>query len=176
MARNLVYIGIVVLAIIAVVLGYNIYKQQLAYKQTLTQKQTVIPKKQLRPTPPSQTSSVSNTMSEDRQKIATYPGPSAPDDQKKELSRIIEKNVQVSDTLNVTQCNTTPLVLQTIKGADIKLVNDDSVVRSIMFGPGKQYDVPIKKTLTIKPDLNNGINFYRCNLTGSPIVGIVLIK
>lgn len=178
MTKNIVYFGIVLLAIIAAVLGYNIYKQQTMYQQT-TVKPTSAPSTKVSPSKPTSTTqpSVDSRINEDRKIITNYPGVSASDVQKKEFSAVINKYAQTSDTLNITGCNTLPMVLQTKKGADIKLVNDDTQVRSVMLGGGKQYDVPIKGTKTIKVDFKNmGVNLYRCNLPGNPITGAFLVR
>lgn len=187
MAKNSVYVGVVILAVIAVVLGYKIYQQQTALKGQPGQSNQPVQNTQqsvLKTTPTTtvkqpatSTSSNQNTnISADRQKISAYPGPSAPDEQKKEFGRIIGDNAQTSDTLDITNCETTPMVLSVKNGQSIKLINNDATVNAILFGPGKQYDVPANGSTTMLVNLGAGINTYRCTgISGSPIVGVFVV-
>lgn len=182
MSKNFVYTGIGILALIAIVMSYKIYQQQSGYKKSPAS----TPSYTAKPGTPFSSSKASNNtqtpapsvqdFSAARRVISAYPGPSASDDQKKEYQKVIDTNAQFSGTLDISSCNTTPLVLKVKNGSDLTLVNNDSAVRSIFFGPGKQYDVAAKNSSTIKVDLNTGVNMYRCNLTDNPIVGVFVVS
>ena len=181
MTKNGVYIGVAILAVIAVILGYNIYQQTTTGTGATPSDQQSQTRTIPQPTGIEGSSSASSgdtvTIAADRKKIASYPGPSASEEQKKEFGTIIGKNAQTSDTLDITNCNTSPLVLKVKKGSNIKLINNGSTGNAILFGPGKQHEVPANGSITMTVSLDVGINSYRCTgISGSPIVGVFVVE
>ena len=179
MTKTLTYTAVVVLAVIAVVLGYKIYHKTTGVQTPSGQQtqDTTVPQTGGNSQPQIQSPTIdSAAIAEDRKKISVYPGPSAPDAQKREFQEIIDRNAQFSDTLDITKCESSPMVLKVRKEADIKLVNNGSTGNAILFGPGKQYDVAAKSSTTMTVNIDVGVNLYRCiGISGNPIIGAFVV-
>ena len=180
MGNKLMIGGIAVLVIMAVILGYLIYQETLGPKPQSVSQQTQTPTIPQtvgdQQTRQSASATDNAIIAADRKKISEYPGPGAPEAQGKEFQEIIDRNAQSSETLDITKCETNPMVLKVKRGPSIKIVNNDSESNTILFGPDNQYEVPPRDSANMVVDLDPGIHRYRCtSISGSPIVGAFVV-
>ena len=84
---------------------------------------------------------------------------------------------KVSEFLNLTNCNSDPLVIKVKNGGIIKLKNDGDSELSIGIDANHIYVVPAKSVKEIKADLGKGIGLYGygCNASRTP-VGMIFIE
>lgn len=170
MNKNLVYIGIVALAVIAVILGYNIYQQQKTYQAPLTNQKQSQTKTVESPAPTSKASKTD---------VLTFPGPNATADETKKFSEHVNQIAQETDTLNIGKCSPSPLALKTKLGASINLRNDDTTTHKIIFNPEYQFTLNAGETKAVKADFGHGdgIYSYICDkaLNAATPIGVFLL-
>lgn len=186
MAKNLVYVGVVVLAVIAVVLGYKIYQQQLAYKQTAPKNQSTTgqqsgvkttPKLSPKPSPLSQSQ---QTSAAELAEVLQFPGPNATEAERKEQSDLVNKlgnQFGGATFLDISGCNPNPVVYRVKQGGSFKVKNSDQTEHTFYTDPGRKTKIPanLEQTLTSKAIGDNyGDYSYNCDSSTNP-VGIIQI-
>ena len=172
MQRNLVYIGIAGLAVIAVVLGYQIYKQQTGTK-TPTVGQT--PNITVPQGVGSQQGGQSDTTAPKVQLKFLSTNPSEQDF--KDFYSQAQKYGVEGNKMEFINCEPTPQVLKVPFGSEFDIVNKDNTQTTIIID--KTYTLTANSsqkidTQTIRANAAYGI---RCGKTGSeaPFTGVLYI-
>ncbi len=174
MSKNLVYVGIGILAIIAVFLGYKIYQQQ-----TVLQNQSIASSK---PQPiVQQNTSKSSTLSPQNNNISQaidldsvfkqFPGRNASKEEKMKFNNYLLSIGTEGGTLTINNCKVVPLVFRVKKGADFMLSNLDNVDHTLKVNQ-VTFSVKARETKKVKADNLDGANGYYCDGTG-PKIGIL---
>jgi len=178
MGNKLMIVGIVVLAVIAVVLGYQIYQETLASKpQSVSQTQTPILPQTVGDTNISQVSPQPQDIDVESI-LKQFPSSTATDEERIKSNDYLLSLGQEVDTLTIVSsatanCSPTPKILRVKKGTEFKIVNQDNVDHKLsMF----QKDISVKAntTITVKTDWGAGAYGYVCDGTGRR-VGILHI-
>jgi len=178
MSKILVYVGIAVLAIIAVVMGYQIYEQTTVIKPPPIQQtqDTSVPQtvgNQQTPQPNTQFSSQS-----EYSEILNFDDGSATKEEKRIWYNSIGRLTKGTDTLDISMCKPNPVVVKLNQNTQLKVTNNDNRDRMILRGD-LRYTIPAKQTSTISiKDWGVGILRYRCNTDdgSGAIVGILKIE
>lgn len=176
MAKTLTYIAVVVLAVIAVILGYKIYQQTTGLKtqdRSIQQQNTSVPQDVRNQSSPGAAQNI-----DVEALMKQFPTSNSSEEERRKFNDYLLSLGQEVDTITISSnatsnCNPTPQVLRIIKGAEIKIVNQDTVDHKLsMF----QKDILAKagQTTTVKTDWGTGAFGYVCDGTG-PRVGILLI-
>lgn len=180
MAKNLVYIGIAVLALIAVVLGYKIYQQKALNIVPLTTQPTQdrTTTGTVKQTTPATTQTNAAPQNIDVNTLVN--NLVKPDNTQAERDRLATTTRLAAikaDVLDISNCNPNPSIFQVKKGAEFKVKNSNSIDQKIMITPQQQYNAPANQTVTLKADFGPGIISYRCNKdNGYPLVGIFFVE
>jgi len=179
MSKYLLFFGIVVLAVIAVVLGYQIYKQTTGTGIAPPVVQTPPIQQSVINTDISQISPLPQNIDIDVESILKqFPDTTATDEEKTKFNEYLFSLAQEADTLTIVSsatanCSPTPKILRVKKETEFKIVNQDNVDHKLsMF----QKDIYAKAntTTTVKTDWGTGAFGYICGDTG-PRVGIFII-
>jgi hypothetical protein len=181
MTKNLTYIGIIVLLIIAIVLGYQIYQQQTGY-DTSSQNQSINNQEFVTPqaiTPNSTaTAPLTNQPSAEEIAVLNFPGPNATDAEKKAHSNLVnEVGNKVAGTpfLDISGCKPNPIVYRVKRGATFNIKNSDAIDHTINTERKAIIKSNSEQTLASKgigDDLGNYA--YSCDDSAGP-VGVIQI-
>lgn len=182
MAKNLVYVGIAVLAAIAVILGYKIYQQQRAYQQVGLTNQSSQPTKQpsgvraspkASPSPQAQQPSAAEVA-----KVLKFPGANATEAERKNHSDLVNKlgnQFGGAAFLDISGCNPNPVVYRVKQGGTFKVKNSDQTDHTIYTSIRNTIPANSEKTLESKTIGDNmGAYGYGCD-GSSGTVGIIQI-
>lgn len=130
MSKNLIYVGIAALVIIAVVLGYKIYQQQIQIPPTAStgdQSQNISEAPLTNQATSAPASTIDNA---ERQKLFSFPGPDATEAERKSHSDLVNKlgNQFASSTfLDITGCQPNPIVYRVKLGGSFRVKNSDQI-------------------------------------------------
>lgn len=182
MAKNLVYVGVIVLAVIAVFLGYKIYQQQtLTNKTSVTNQQ---PQKRSTPKPRVNQTTPEATQPQTQQPSASeisavlnLPGPNATEAERKKRQDLINKLGSSSDitSLDIAGCIPNPVVYSVRKGTNFKVKNPDQIDHTIYTTIRTTIKANSEQTLTSK-DIGDNFGDYAYGCNGEPnSVGIIRI-
>ena len=166
MSKNLVYVSIAVLAVIAIVLGYQIYQQQ---RLTAPSSSTPLP-----------VTTQDQQPDFNRQSyplIGNFPGNNTSDEERKKFSDAVRAQAKESDMLDITGCKANPLVYKIKLGSDFKIKNSDTVEHKLYIGGAEKYKIPANTTITVKANFEPGPGTYgySCDETNKNEVGLFLI-
>lgn len=162
MTKILSYIGISVLVVIAIVLGYTII-QQPSIQQPPNQQST--------PQVPINNSTTQQNLpsAEEQALVKAIPAPNSTLEERIEYNKKLEKFEKVTDTVEITNCWPSPFIARVREDTDLKIVNNDNVEQLIFIGQ-TQLNVPAKGTVTTKPGKGDGITNLTCNGGGSGLL------
>lgn len=161
MEKKLAYVGIAVLVVIAVVLGYQIYQQQTGYNTPEQNNQQYVT-----PQVPINTQQTNQPAIESLLKRFVAPH-NSPEEKAKFFSDL-NAVAKETDLLSVTNCKPNPSVLKVKKGSSFKITNEDN--RSITLGIIEQ-NIIINSKSTVTVEANwEGATGLHCE---SSIVGIL---
>lgn len=180
MLKNLVliYVGITILAVIAVFLGYRIYQKQtevaLPPSKNIQTQDIPSPKGSV-----DKVTSVSNLESNERQEVLNFPSSNASAEEKKKHSDLVNKlgNQSGATTLNISGCNPTPIVSRVKQGSSFKIENPDQLDHTIYANPAKKIVIKGNSESTLSTsDFGSSLGDYgyNCDTSTTP-VGIIQI-
>ncbi len=165
MAKNFVYIGIAVLALIAVVLGYKIYQQKLTSTLPQTNQST-----QNRPTTPTsvnqatpgeaQTPSVD--LGEQERLVKSVPLPTAPLEARIAFNDQLKKYEKETGTIEITNCKPLPLIFRVKGETSFSIKNNDAVEYKISVG-GQKITLAPNSMSTMMAGKADGVTDISCN-------------
>lgn len=158
MTKVLTYIGITVLVVIAIVLGYTIIIQQPTKQQSTPQVSIN-----------NSTTQQNLPSAEEQALVKAVPGPNSTLEERIEYSKKLEKFEKVTDTVEITNCWPSPFIARVREDTDLKIKNNDNVEQLIFIGQN-QLNVPAKGTVTAKPGKGDGITNLACNGGGSGLL------
>lgn len=172
MAKNFVYIGIAVLALIAVVLGYKIYQQRLSYTLPQTNQSQNRPATGTvvnQATPGGAQNTAQNIDLDSLFK--QFPGANATTEEKTKFNSYLLSIGQETGTLVINNCKVTPLVFRVKKGVDFMVSNLDNKDHTLNVNQ-VTFSVKAKETKKLTTDNLDGAYGYYCDGVG-PRVGIL---
>lgn len=181
MPKKLVYAGIIALAVIALVLGYKIYQQQIGKgEQSITPNQQVnnatTPNSEVNQATPD--ASLSRTPSAaEISAVLNFPGPNATAEERKKHSDLVNKLGDEAgfSFLNISGCKPVPVVYRVKLGSTFKVKNTDSVDHTIYTAKKVTIKANSEQTLNSKEIGDNlGDYGYGCD-NSSGAAGIIQI-
>jgi len=166
MTKTLVYIGIAVLAVIAVVLGYQIYRQT-------TDTGTVPPVKQAQDTSVPQTvgnqqtsqqTTQSSSGTADEQAVLNFPGPNATQIEKQQYTDALNRFAKETGVLEISNgCKPSPIVIRIQKDQEIQIKNTGITDIKVIISPQIQFPISANSIKTVKASFGGVGTFgYRC--------------
>jgi len=174
MGNKLMIVGIVVLALIAVVLGYKIYQQTALKGPPVQSIQSVV-----KPTPTTTVKQSSKTTSNEISEnniLQSSPGPNSSDEEKNKFLDAVKRLAKETAVLDITKCQPQPVVFKMRKAAQLQVRNNNNIEHTIIIDSEHQYSIPPNSTKTINTGLGVGSPGYRCGGVGfenEPLVGII---
>ena len=164
MTKILTYIGIAVLVVIAIVLGYIIIKQQSITPQVSTDNSTA-------------TAPTTNQLSaaEEIAAVLNFPGPNATDAEIKKHLDLVDKLGNESTILDISGCKPNPVVFRIRLGANFKVKNSDQIAHVIYTYKELTINANSEQSLdsaSVSSGLGN--RGYSCD-NGKTTVGVIQI-
>lgn len=154
----------IILIIVALVLGYLIYLQRFpnhpsAPKPTLTSLPKLLP----------------SDLTEEERILLIPPATDAPRFEKDKHDALAEKLSKESDTLDITNCRSNPLVLRARINQNLTVKNEENLDRKLIFDDDHQYPIPKNSTTTLKVDFGKGVGLYGYVCEGVGLTGFILV-
>lgn len=152
MTKNLVYVGIIVLAVVAIYLGYKIYQQQIGLKsQTKTPGQQIQSNTSPKPAAPQTTQPTF---------VLNFPGPNSSDEETRKFAEDVQANAKETGELNISQCKPNPQVLKVKLGSEFKIKNSDLSEHKIYIAGKEKFSASPNSTVTAKAAFDKGSGTY----------------
>lgn len=155
---------ILVLLGIATLLGVAIINQQ---KAKLSSQPTTIPTPSIQPRP-----LLLNLTAEERF-ILHPPSAEASRSTKQQHAQTVAKLAKISDTLEINNCQPTPLVLEVKFGSEFRIKNNDKIDQKIIFDQDERHKIPANNSAIIKADFKYGTGDYGYVCKGVGLVGFL---
>ncbi len=133
MSKNLVYIGIGILAIIAIFMGYKIYQQQVSLNQPTSKDQSV---------------SVSQPITEEEKLVKADPL-NATLEERTAYRKKLDQFAKDATTVEITNCKPNPLVARVKENTAPNITNNDNAEHVLRLGT-TELKVPAKGTISVK--------------------------
>lgn len=165
--RNSQKIIVAVLLVLAIVLGFFVYKKTHLQAKSLQSVQT------------NQTKIGDNSLSDNEKRLLAVPGPNAPADEIKQHSELAAKLAVLGNEIEIGDCKAKPLVLQVKQATTFNLKNSGSSKVAITFDSNLVTYLDSGKSTAVKASLNHGPGLYgyRCTTNNfNAISGFVLIS
>lgn len=169
LTKNLPFIIVIILVAVAIILASYIYRSRSSQKPTPTPNQLQTTQKQ-QPQQP-----VDVTVNE--REVLNFPGPNASDDERKKYAELVNRVSKETTTLEIKNCEPSPLGLKVKEGTEIKVKNNDSVKHKLIVDEKNQYDISASSSNTIKLDFGKGpgVYGYTCDPNAKNPAGIFYI-
>lgn len=144
-------IKFIILIGIAAFLGVAIFNQQ-KIKSSPSPTVSPTPSPQLRPLPPN--------LTDDERFILNPPNEDASRSAKQQHAKTVAKLAKVGNTLELNDCQPTPLVLEVKQGSEFKIKNNDTTPINIIFDEEHVYKIPSNGDLEILAQFKYGPGDY----------------
>lgn len=168
-------LGIIGLVIIAVVLGYTIYQQQIApssNNQSVSTNQQSIENKNASQNQQDTQQTTQNTTQSltPKDMLSRFPADNASEAERNVFFDNIRKLGQEVELVSINNCNPTPVILRVKQGRTFTFRNEGDTDAGLSL-KGKSYLIEPKGTLDLKPDWG-GVTSYSCGTTAAGIISI----
>jgi len=181
MTKTLLYIGIAVLAVIAVVLGYKIW-EQLQIPPIQRTQDTSVPQTVGNQQTSQQTTQSPSIPQSDWDRIVNFDSTKEDEEANIDFTDTVVKYAKESNIIEFNQCKASPLIVTMKIGSEFTIRSTDSKEQSIAFG-SKQYLLKPGDSLQVKEDFAQvpGIYRYACSYgsgnTGTyiPVAGVLRV-
>lgn len=112
-----------------------------------------------------------------QQVIMAVPPPDASPAAFQQYRANIEFNAVASDTVTITDCKPSPMVLKVVQGSTFKLENRDIKEHTIVVNTDHSYTLNPKETVDVTADFGSGLGIYTysCDDPALP-VGVFLVR
>lgn len=156
MATKLVYLGVVILTLIAIFLGYKIYQQQVSLEQTASTTQNASiqkiqnnnsPKPEVQQTQDKITQPQESSI-EEANLVKTAPL-NATVEERIEYSKKLNQFAKDATTIEITDCRPYPLIVRVQENTAPYIVNNDYIEHALRLGE-TDLKVPAKGTISVK--------------------------
>jgi len=158
---------IIILLAVALVLGQAIYKQQSPQpsKESLPREtnSSNLPKL----LPPDLTA--------DEKAVLNPPSPDAPAAEREKHSALAAKLSKESDSLDITNCRSNPLVLRIKINKNLIVKNSGNIDRKLIFDDTHKHQIAKNSTTNIKVDFGHGVGLYGYICEGVGLTGFILV-
>lgn len=167
--ERLIYLGILILALTAIVLGALIYNQSRmkfslpSLTQTDTQSST------------SSTNNINKESSSVEEVIRNFPPENATDEEKAKHFAAVNTLAQEGDRLEINDCQVSPPILKVKNKQNFQIVNTGDTDQAIYVT--KEYNIPAGQTITVTADFGHGVGTYGygCQSIPNSLIGIILV-
>lgn len=180
MSKNLVYIGVVVLAVIAVILGYNIYQQQSGGATTpSTQQPQTRDITQPIQQGTDQTTTQKKELTAEEKQVLQFPGPNASEAERKAWADLVNKlgNESGVPYLDITGCSPTPVVYRVKLDGTFKVKNSGQTDHVIYTGDKRTTIKANSEQSVSSSSMGNTPGDYGYSCDGSPSsIGIIQVR
>lgn len=169
MAKNLASkskFKLVILIVVAILLLAAINNQRKTQKSTPSSSPNLSTQPKLLP----------SNLTEDERFILNPPPVDASRSAKDQHAQTVAKLAKVGDTLEIKDCQPTPLVLQVKQGSQLKINNQDNIKHKITLDEEHSYELPANNTLTIKIEFKYGTGDYGYICQGVGLVGFLHVS
>ncbi len=147
-----------ILALIAIVLGFLIYRQLPPEKRITVLARRLLPSP--KPTPPPPLT--------DEQAVLHPPGENGSDADRQKFSDLIHKLAKDAVALVITNCQPQPLVMHLVQDTTLEIKNADDLDHYIVLDPQHKYTIPAKKSSQVKVTFSQGPGIYGYACDQSP--------
>lgn len=182
MAKNSMYVGVIILEIIALILGYFVYKQLSSTStpspqaaQSSSCRSVYTKEYQSQPNKSAQTTRISSS---DWDKIVRYDSTKATEEQTIDFNEIVRSKSTDTNTLQFNRCKSSPLIVRLKKGSNFIITSTDSDQQVIVLGHC-EYTLNPGESITLKTDFAQvaGIYRYPCRRASYyPIAGVLQLS
>lgn len=168
MATKLAYLGVAVLAIIAVILGYKIYQQQTAINNqtaSTTQQPNDNTNPAINKNVPQLTKSESSQSSDTTptaEDLYLFMSKADTLEYKDKYIETAKRLAVETNVINYSNCKAKPVSVKMKKDSEVQLKNNDAYPIEILHEKFKIFKVPANQSITIKTDFGSGIYGYGC--------------
>lgn len=150
---------IIILLVVALLLGQAIYKQHMPQP----------------PAEPVAPSLIPSDLTEDEKAVLNPPSPDAPAAEREKHDALAEKLSKESDSLDITNCRSNPLVLRIKNNENLKVKNSDNIDRNLIFDDTHKYQIAKNSTTNLKVDFGHGVGLYGYVCQGVGLTGFILV-
>lgn len=154
---------IIILIVVAVVLGLAIYKQHKPQPSVLPPTESTVPKL------------MSPDLTQDEKAVLNPPSPDAPAAEKDIHDALAAKLSKESDSLDITNCRSDPLVVRIKINENLKVKNNDNIDRKLIIDDTHIYEIAKNSTTSIKVDFGHGVGLYGYICEGIGLTGFILV-
>lgn len=165
MRKSVVYGGIIVLSLIALLLGASIYQQSTSKKPSIP-----VPQQNTKNTTGSQKSNPSQqtttSSSEEIKLVQNFPSKDATLQERIEYSRKLAQFEKQTDFIQITNCIPYPFFSRVKENTDLKIKNNDNIEHTILIG-NDPFKLPASGTISTKVGRGDVQTNLGCS-TGSP--------
>ncbi|HEY0907797.1 MAG TPA: hypothetical protein VGE35_00430 [Candidatus Paceibacterota bacterium] len=154
-------IALVVLSVIALVLGYMVYKKETkGFKNA-----------------PISIDSVAGAANAADGDIFAFPKAGATKTERAAFYHVVDRAAVPTEKIDIAGCVAKPLASSVVADSKITFVNNASVAHTVTFNPQLSFKVPAKSTLVTKASFGKGQGIYGfgCDDMGRA-VGVILVK
>jgi hypothetical protein len=164
--------ALVILALIAVVLGYMIFRQG---SSNSTAQETPSGPESIGAVPAGDANRKQDLTS-DEQAILSPPKPGSPKEDFERHAQVVAKVAREAPYLDVTGCKAVPLVLRTKYKNSIKFKNTDTVKHAIVLDANHVFEIPPGTTKDVFIDFEHGAGIYGFGCDNVPhAIGMFLV-
>ena len=155
--NKIITVLIIILAFIALVLGYAIYRERFASFDKKSVSGTQFAQTQDFQAPQSQGPALYS--GDDERAVLNAPSPDAPEEERQAHFELAKSVAQDAEYLDITGCVGSPLVLKVKGNEPISVRNDDAVEHSIGFN-NALYPISAGGTTEVAFDFHSGPGLY----------------
>lgn len=155
----------IILLSIAILLAVAIFNQQKAKTSQNNSGSS--------PVPSAQPGLLPTTLSDDEKFILFPPSADASKSAKEKHAQIVAKLAKQSDTLEIKDCQPTPLVLLVKQGSKFTIKNKDSAAHNFVIDEEHQYKVSANGSLEIVAQFKYGTGDYGYVCEGTGLTGFL---
>ena len=151
----------------AIVLGQAIYRQRSPQpsKESLPKETNSSNLPKLLP----------SDLTEDEKAVLNPPSPDAPAAEREKHDALAAKLAKESDSLDITNCRSKPLVLRIKINKNLKVKNSDNIDRKLIFDDTHKYQIAKNSTINLNVDLGHGVGLYGYICEGVGLTGFILV-
>ena len=162
------YLAIVLLALVAIVLGYLIYQQQFSEEST---SQESLTRSGIEQTPQKKST-------DEIVEVLNIPPPDASQEEKQKHFELALREAKEASYLDITQCTlAAPVVFKVREGESFEVRNNDTEPHTIIINPENTFTIPAKESRDIAPDFVQGPGLYGYACDNVPrAVGMLFVE
>jgi hypothetical protein len=146
--------------------------------QTQSNQQANVPAQIGVPPPPTRTDLAQRTdLTPDEKQVLNISSAYSTPQQRADNYKLAQKLAVKTDTLNIKDCHSNPVVLWVMAKQEFTVVNPDNVAHTIIFNPQFTYTIPAngKSVITPQFEVSPGLYGYGCDKLPGPSGMIIVV-